>query len=113
MRNFTVFDPATGRILRSGQCQDHMLEAQAGDFAVIEAVANPETQMVDVSSMQVIDKPPVCQEPHYSLRRVQEYPSIGEQLDVIWKQIRQMPHCQEAHDMLARIDAVKKANPKP
>lgn len=37
MKNFTVFSPSTGQILRSGQCQDGVLELQAREGeAVIE-----------------------------------------------------------------------------
>lgn len=113
MKKFTVYDPRNGRILRSGECQDHMIDKQAGQGgSIIEAESDPVIHCVDLNTLQVVEKPPVWQEPHYTLRRVREYPSIGEQLEVIWKQLRQMPHCQEVHDMLQRIDDVKKANPK-
>jgi hypothetical protein len=43
----------------------------------------------------------------YRFQRASEYPSIGDQLDALWK------GGQDAQDMLARIQAVKQQFPKP
>lgn len=51
-------------------------------------------------------------------KRAQEYPSIGDQLDAIWKQINQdrlggKNLIQEADDILGKILSVKASNPLP
>ena len=49
----------------------------------------------------------------YDARRADEYPTVGEQLDAIWKTlaaIKTLP--TEARDILARIKAVKAKHPK-
>jgi len=43
----------------------------------------------------------------YQLQRKPEYPSIGDQLDALWK------GGQDAEDMKAKINAVKTKYPKP
>jgi hypothetical protein len=45
--HYTVFDPATGEILRSGTCPADMLRLQAGSGeAVIEGDADDQAEMV-------------------------------------------------------------------
>ena len=56
--------------------------------------------------------------PTYADLRKKEYPMLGDQLDVIWKQFNQLrlsgtPLIQEADDMLGDILAIKKEYPKP
>jgi hypothetical protein len=48
----------------------------------------------------------------YRTLRAQEYPPIGEQLDVLWKEIQALPRTQEADAMLQQIRAVKEKYPK-
>ncbi len=48
----------------------------------------------------------------YRTLRAQEYPPIGEQLDVLWKEMQALPRTQEAEAMLQRIKDVKKKYPK-
>lgn len=48
----------------------------------------------------------------YDARRADEYPSVGEQLDAIWKALEGLTLPDEARDVLARIKAVKAAHPK-
>jgi hypothetical protein len=43
----------------------------------------------------------------YKNQRMNEYPSIGDQLDALWK------GGQAAEDMLAKVQAVKSKYPKP
>jgi len=45
--------------------------------------------------------------------RAHEYPSVGDQLGAIWKAIAPLIEHPEAEAILARIQAVKDANPKP
>ncbi len=54
----------------------------------------------------------------YQRDRKEEYPDIGDQLDVIWKEINEQRLngknlTQDADDMLGKILAVKKKHPKP
>ena len=55
--------------------------------------------------------------PNYSELRRSEYPSVGDQLDVLWKQFNQMrlsgtSLIQDADDMLSAILAIKARHPK-
>ena len=47
------------------------------------------------------------------MARMRAYPPIGDQLDALWKALGPMIEHPEAEAMLARILAVKNANPKP
>jgi hypothetical protein len=49
---------------------------------------------------------------NYQKRRVAEYPSIGEQLDAIWKVVAKEPMPLETQAMFDRIAAIKKKYPK-
>lgn len=118
MKNFTVYDPRTGRILRSGTCQDHMLSAQARQGeSVIERQYPEGTVRLDLASFEpaeFYEKP----EESYPLRRMKEYPMPGEQLDALWKLVifwqesHSLPFTKDADAMLQRIRAVKAKHPK-
>lgn len=114
MKHFTVYDPRTGRILRGGTCQDHMLNAQAKQGeSVIECQFPEGAVRLDLGTFAVAEmhKEP---EPSYQLRRAREYPSQGDQLDDLWKLIRALPLelTPEAYAMLDRIQMVKNNHPK-
>lgn len=47
------------------------------------------------------------------MRRMRAYPAVGDQLGAIWKAIAPLIEHPEAEAILARIQAVKDANPKP
>lgn len=49
----------------------------------------------------------------YDMARSQAYPSVGDQLGAIWKAIAPLIENPEAEAILAKIQAVKDANPKP
>lgn len=50
----------------------------------------------------------------YRKRRMAGYPTIGDQLDVMWKVLAAMPALpDEARQMLAKIEDIKKLYPKP
>lgn len=114
MKHFTVYDPLTGAIFRTGECQDHMVSAQALPHeAAFELQSYPESQAIDLASLQLIDKPPQAPAVEsYQLRRIRAYPPIGDQLDVLWKEMRNLPLTAEADEMLRRIQAVKDRHPK-
>lgn len=48
----------------------------------------------------------------YDMERARQYPSVGDQLDAIWKAIAPLIENAEAEAILAKIRAVKEANPK-
>jgi hypothetical protein len=61
--------------------------------------------------------PAYIYEQTYKENREQEYPYIGDQLDVLWRQFNQLrlegqPLIQEADDMLGAILAIKAKYPK-
>lgn len=48
----------------------------------------------------------------YDMERARQYPAVGDQLDAIWKAIAPLIENAEAEAILAKIRAVKDANPK-
>lgn len=118
MKHFTVYDPRTGKILRSGTCQDHMLSAQAKQGeSVIERQYPEGAVRLDLASFEAAEmyKEP---EPSYGFLRLHDYPTKGEQLDTLWKLVifwqesHSLPLTHEAETMLQRILAVKEKHPK-
>lgn len=114
MKHFVVFN-AAGEILRVGICQDETLELQASgqDEFVIEAVADPERDSVNFSTNEVVPggRPPAPIDMDYRKARLEQYPPLNEQLDMLW-------HAMDAgvlprvEPMYSRIKAVKLAYPK-
>lgn len=113
-KHFTVFSP-TGEILRSGSCQeeDLLLQAGAGEL-VIEAKSDPAADSVDPATGTVVvggrPKPPVRPEP-YTVVRQRMYPSVEDQLDMIWHAMHDniLPRVEPMYSMIL---AVKEAAPK-
>jgi hypothetical protein len=62
-----------------------------------------QTQIVDIDESEIV-RPDI---PDYYARRRSEYPSIGDQLDALWK------GGQAAQNMMSDIQAVKDRYPKP
>lgn len=58
------------------------------------------------------DLTPPARELSYKLKRAQEYPSIGDQLDAIYKKLS-LGEPEDYDAIAAKIDAVKKKHPKP
>lgn len=81
------------------------------DFSSVIAPAgcSVRTRMVPSELPQEMTK-----EINYAAARSSEYPSVGDQLGVIWNVLRAHPEfmTSEARQMLARIDAVKGDLPK-
>jgi hypothetical protein len=102
MVDYTVFD-AEGRVVRRGKCPQTIIEHQA--FNEGETVMEGEhTDMIEEE--QAYSK--------HTVIRQRSYPSIGDQLDVLWKIVAAVPAFQipEAVEMLERIQAAKDAAPK-
>lgn len=55
---------------------------------------------------------PLFGTPSYTMMRAAQYPSVGDQLGAIWKAIAPLIENTEAEAILAKIQAVKDANPK-
>lgn len=53
---FVTYDPTSGRIIQTGDVPDSMISLQ-GEY-VIAGIASSETHYVDVSSKQLVAKPP-------------------------------------------------------
>lgn len=49
----------------------------------------------------------------YAEARRSEYPSIGDQLDALWKTLSTQNLPKETRDLLDRIEATKRKYPKP
>ena len=114
MKHFTVYS-ASGEILRSGICQDEMLEAQAhaeGEL-VLEAESDPEKDAVLISTGQVViggrPAPPIDMD--YRKARVDAYPSVRDQLDMLWHAMDEF-HMARVEPFYSRIKATKDAYPK-
>lgn len=54
----------------------------------------------------------VIPKPTVEMARAQSYPSVGDQLGAIWKAIAPLIDHPEAAEILAKIQAIKDANPK-
>jgi len=114
MKHFVIHN-AAGEILRSGICQNETFDLQANgpDEFVIEAQADPETDAVDPATGEVVvsGKPPPPIDMDYRKARLDAYPGINEQLDMLW-------HAMDRNEMVkaepfySRIKAVKDSYPK-
>ena len=100
MQAFTVFD-RDGRVVRKGHCPKDLIELQA--------MEEGETVMEGDLEDMIAKEPEV-----YRHTIVRQYPSLGDQLDVIWKLLQARPELltPEATDMIARINAAKETYPK-
>lgn len=59
MKSYIVFDPATEKILRTGDCPDDMVYIQAGQGeCAIEGTANDLLHKIDMFTVEVKDKTP-------------------------------------------------------
>lgn len=114
MKHFTIYSPS-GEILRSGICQDEMLEHQANgpDESVVEAQSDPEVDSVNPETGEIIvgGKPAPPVDMDYRKARLEQYPPLNEQLDMLWHAMDQnvLPRVEPLY---SRLKAVKLAYPK-
>jgi hypothetical protein len=114
MKHFVIHN-AAGEILRAGICQDETfeLQAQGPDEFVIEAQADVEVDSVDTETGEIVlgGKPPPPVDMDYRTARLQAYPGINEQLDMLWHAMDDdvLPKVEPFY---GRIKAVKDAYPK-
>ena len=133
---YAVYNNVTGEILSYGGRPDHdpfVLEDTTGTLAVLEGVDDiSHDYYVDVNTKKAVKKgakPEGVATFNYETkkwdvdtiatvreRRALEYPSIGDQLDALWKLIKANPDkidLAEAAPLLEAVQAVKDKYPKP
>jgi hypothetical protein len=114
MKHFVVYN-AAGEILRAGVCTDDVLEFQAAGPSefVVEAQADVEADAVDPATGQVIagGRPPPPVDMDYRKARADVYPSVREQMDMLWHAMDGF-HMPRVEPFYSRLKAVKDAYPK-
>lgn len=114
MKKFIVHN-AAGEIIRTGICPDEIFALQAifeGEI-VTEGDADPEKDAVDPVTKEVLPgaRPPEPIDMDYRKARLEAYPGINEQLDMLWHAMNDnvMPRTEPFY---TRIKTVKDAYPK-
>lgn len=115
MKQYVVHN-AAGEIIRAGICQDEelLLQVWGSDEFLVEGVGDPATDAVDVATGEVVPGgKPTPPEPPYDYRaeRAAAYPSIADQLDMLWSAMDENPG-KRLEPFYSRIKAVKEAYPK-
>jgi hypothetical protein len=92
-----------GNVIRAGRCNPEMVDAQVINMG--ESVHLGEAPVSETTDEVVVT---------HTVARKPEYPSIGDQLDVLWKLLTAKPELltSEALAMAEQIAAVKKTYPK-
>lgn len=100
---FHVLD-SSGKLLRSGKCPQSLVELQAHE-AGEKACCGEHTESATAHAPALFT---------YAVPRAAAYPSIGDQLDTIWKVLSENPELlpAAASSMLAKIQEVKSSIPK-
>lgn len=114
---YAIHDAATGDVLRYQTCPEHELQynLREGESA-LKVDRIPHQGRYGVQGGCLVELSPLPDNRPYTARRRDEYPSIGDQLDSIWKAFGQMaPGALPggAQEMLDRVRAVKEKYPKP
>lgn len=114
MKKFIVHN-AAGEIIRTGICPDEVFALQAifeGEF-VTEGDADPEKDALDPVTKEVLRgaRPPEPIDMDYRKARLEAYPGINEQLDMLWHAMNDnvLPRVEPFY---TRIKTVKDAYPK-
>jgi len=113
MKHYTVYN-AVGEILRAGQVPDEAFEFQRGpDEFILEGTSDPAADLVDVERGVVLPgaRPPEPIDMDYRRARLDAYPALHEQLDMLWHAMDEdvLPRVEPFY---SRILAVKEAYPK-
>ena len=79
------------------------------DEIIYEIINNERVQVSDTrkAQMKAEEEQALATNNYYVNKRIAEYPSIGDQLDALWK------GGDAAAEMLAKVQAVKTKYPKP
>jgi len=113
MKSYTIYDN-TGKIIQSGTCEEsdfHLLIDSFPEKYIIQQKSNPEMDIVDVANRTVVYniKPPELL--NYSQARAISYPSITEQLDMLWYAM-DTNQIQKAEPFYTTIKTIKELYPK-
>lgn len=95
-----IIESPDGRIIQRGHCQSE---------TEVPSIDGHKTTIVDPSDAR---RPAAQPQPVPADFRRMQYPSIGDQLDALWKAIAPLVSHPEALQILEKIQAVKDANPK-
>ncbi len=100
---------AAGNILRTGNCPDDAvsLQALAGETAIQDEHDDTDDRKHRIVAGKRVEFKHVERVFSYAELRARAYPSIGDQLDALWK------GGAEAEAMRAKVQAVKIKYPKP
>lgn len=97
-----ILEDRDGKIMQRGQC-----------------ATQDEIPVLDGLMIRIITEDDPCQPAaapeSYRMSRAMDYPSVGDQVDVMWKLLEQVgvvAMMPEAKEMLARVRAVKDKYPK-
>ena len=113
--NYSLFDPATGRV--TATCSDLSADHPVGDDVVPgHPPQDGKRYKVDVQTREFVEDAFVPARSHQA-DRLDAYPSVGNQLDALWKIAEALATRQEipreALAVLATVKAVKLLYPKP
>lgn len=117
MKNFIIYS-ASGKILRAGRCPENAfgLQAQAGEF-VLEGEADLAEDAVDPQTSTLIPGgkvqplPPVNPPETYVDVRKRLYPSVEQQLDMLWHSMNRN-EIPKSEPFFTVLQTVKTAVPK-
>lgn len=112
MKHFTIYN-AAGEIIRAGQCpdEDFFHQCQPGEF-ITESESDPALDAVDPQTgVLVPNGRPVELDMDYRKARIDAYPGVREQLDMLWHAMDEF-HMPRVEPFYSRIKAVKDAYPK-
>lgn len=112
---YTIFNKQTGEILRSGsgtpEMFAHAVENLSIDQDIVELQADPQLDLIEPATKTVL----VGQRPQpqktYQDSRLQAYPSVQEQMDMLWHAMDQN-QIPRAEPFYSTIKAIKQAIPK-
>lgn len=113
--NFIIYD-STGAIKRAGSCpaSDFALQASADEF-IVEGTVDIEKDAIDPQTGNVVKggrvlppTPPL----NYIQSRLSMYPTIQEQMDMLWHAMDSDP-AKRTEPFYSVIKLVKDSNPKP
>lgn len=123
-KNFVIYNKITGDIITTGFCpeEDFNKQVVGPDEAILEPtmLVDPDTDVVDIATQKIIKnrktKPKIPQpQPEvlstYAGIRKQMYPSVHDQLDMLWHAMDtgQVP---KAEPFYSALQSVKQAVPK-
>ncbi len=109
---FTIYDDL-GNILSSGYCQEaaYSLQVLEEGHHILQVSSDPNFDTVNVDTQEIVFNSKIPESITYAEARQQVYPSVAEQLDMIWHAMdsNTMP---KAEPFYSTIKLIKEAYPK-